>query len=582
MEMDPTYESEEMETNMESMFEHVIGMSNTDMPRDFLASLSRHFFREAGEKFTTFQKLQTEACLLLEQRRPHWRKRKAKSASQFLSMFYILEKEVLESEDQVTKSLFVEAFHSRESYVEAVMHEFDKTDKIERKMTSGPAIKVPGFMYDDDDLEEITEETSSPNAGFDIDNCVLEISDIIEDLDKVDQSKYVKLFEKDSEYCVGIHSTRIKGLAKRKSVTLSPFPSNVKSYLPQVKSATKTFTKLTATSSVGATNTAAGYCMLINIKYLSLESRSRILTVLDREDVQVDAALEDLDATLSEESDLLPSQDFPNMFQSQTADTLLHCTLCEYLSRSKVEFEQHLAMHPTCDVCKQQLESESGLRRHMVEKHPRTNIKCNTCGRDMCESELGEHMKEHELFENFKKVLERNPKPTPKSKSRAKSKAPAKKKTVNCYLVFVDEHRQKFKEDNPTLSAIEITKKLSESWKDMSTEEKNRYKVKAAAINREENVDEETEADCPKCGNKFPSKDAVIVHILADHATTQSTVNKCKTCGHMFLTVDRLQEHMRREHNEATVGAHMEVDSELDAEEGDDEDVSNNEVAGGA
>ena len=43
MEMDPTYESEEMETNMESMFEHVNGMSSTDMPRDFLASLSHHF-----------------------------------------------------------------------------------------------------------------------------------------------------------------------------------------------------------------------------------------------------------------------------------------------------------------------------------------------------------------------------------------------------------------------------------------------------------------------------------------------------------------------------------------------------------
>ena len=69
--MDPIYESEEMETNLESMFEHVNQMANTDIPRDFLASLSKHFFRENGEKFTTFQKFQTEACLLLEQKRPH-------------------------------------------------------------------------------------------------------------------------------------------------------------------------------------------------------------------------------------------------------------------------------------------------------------------------------------------------------------------------------------------------------------------------------------------------------------------------------------------------------------------------------
>ena len=95
MRMDPEYELEEMETNMESMFEHVNSMSNTDMPRDFLASLSKHFFRVDGEKISTYQKLQTEACLVLEQRRPHWRKRKAKSSSQFLTMFYLLEKEVL-------------------------------------------------------------------------------------------------------------------------------------------------------------------------------------------------------------------------------------------------------------------------------------------------------------------------------------------------------------------------------------------------------------------------------------------------------------------------------------------------------
>ena len=47
--------------------------------------------------------------------------------------------------DQVAKRLFVEASNSRESYIEAVMNEFDKTDKIEKIMTSGPAIKVPGL-----------------------------------------------------------------------------------------------------------------------------------------------------------------------------------------------------------------------------------------------------------------------------------------------------------------------------------------------------------------------------------------------------------------------------------------------------
>ena len=126
--MDPDYENEEMESNLESMFDHVNEMANTDMPSDFLPSLSMYFFWYDGEKLSTFQKYQTEACLLLEQRRPQWGKRKVNASSQFLSIFYLLEQEVIESDDQGAKSLFVEAFHSWESYIEAFMTEFDETD----------------------------------------------------------------------------------------------------------------------------------------------------------------------------------------------------------------------------------------------------------------------------------------------------------------------------------------------------------------------------------------------------------------------------------------------------------------------
>ena len=65
--------------------------------------------------------MQTEACLVLKQKRPHWCKRKAKSSSQFLSMFYLLEKEVIESNYEIAKKLFVEIFNSREAYIESVI-----------------------------------------------------------------------------------------------------------------------------------------------------------------------------------------------------------------------------------------------------------------------------------------------------------------------------------------------------------------------------------------------------------------------------------------------------------------------------
>ena len=58
-----------------------------------------------------------------------------------------------------------------------------------------------------------------------------------------------------------------------------------------------------------------------------------------------------------EDENLVQSQDFPNMFQSQTAETLLHCTLCEFMCRSKSDFENHVAIHPVCCVCKLRVEN---------------------------------------------------------------------------------------------------------------------------------------------------------------------------------------------------------------------------------
>ena len=103
-------------------------------------------------------------------------------------------------------------------------------------------------------------------------------------MDEVNITKYVKVFEKDNDINVAIHNARVKALAKRKDISLTPFPS-VKCYTPQVKSSTKTFTRLTSALSSGAANTSAGYCMLINIKHMSEEAKSRILGVFEREDI---------------------------------------------------------------------------------------------------------------------------------------------------------------------------------------------------------------------------------------------------------------------------------------------------------
>ena len=138
-------------------------------------------------------------------------------------------------------------------------------------------------------------------------------------------------------------------LAKRKSRQISQVP-NVKAYPSQVKAATKTFTKLTSSSSVGASNTSAGYCMLINLKHLSNETRNKLLHVLDRNDVVL-AELSLNEESVSDEGDLIASQDFPHIYQSQTSETLQHCNLCEFMSQSKVDFEYHMKNHPVCTLC---------------------------------------------------------------------------------------------------------------------------------------------------------------------------------------------------------------------------------------
>lgn len=573
MRMDPDYEMEEMETNMENMFDHVNEMTNTDMPRDFLASLSKYFFREEGEKLSGFQKKQMEACLYLEQRRPHWRKRKSNASSQFLSIFYILEDEVMESNDEVAKSLFVEAFNSREAYTENLMAEFDETDKLEKKMSTGHNIKFPGFVYDGDEtsLADGGDEGNDPddnNAGFDFNNFVLEVSTIIENIGNVEQSKYVKLFEKDGEHSIGIHITRIKALSKRNSATLSAIPPNIKMYPKQVKSATKVFTKLTATINTGAANTGAGYCMLINVRDLSMDSKARILHVLGREDLlPVENPVEGgntVDADVDDDVDdddgaLVASQDYPNFYQSQTSDTLLHCTVCEFMSRNKIEFQQHVALHPTCSKCNKKFLSENNLRQHMNDDHTVEKAKCTLCNDYIVEADMPEHIKAHERFSSFRKGLEATQKSGKGTKNK-ESKEKPKKKGLNCYLLFAEEHRNQVKAENPGKPALEITKILSQMWQNLPVSEKNMYKEKAKI-----QVPKKSEK-CPKCEQTFESQTHVINHMMSIHMTqteiassssstttaisdnNQAIIIDCKKCGKLFFNQERLDMHMRDDH----------------------------------
>ena len=407
----------------------------------------------------------------------------------------------------------------------------------------------PGFIYDGE-ASDLNDNEGESEDEFHFDNFVLEVSDIVENLGEVEQSKYVKLFEKEGEHSVGIYNTRIKALARRKSVVLTPIPANVKMFPQQVKSATKTFTMMTSFSNTGATNTRAGYCLLINLKHLNSGTKARILNVLGKEDILDLETPEDNEALSDEE--LLASKDFPNMYQSQTSDTLLHCTLCEFLSRSKTEFDTHKSLHPSCQKCMKQFASEDTLKTHITEKHPILKSKCNICDEELVESDLQKHMKEHEHFSNFRKGLESSKK-TSKSKISEEKPIAAKKKSLNCYLLYSEEQRDKVKHDNPTLSAIAITKLISQMWQSLSVEEKNVYKEKAKELKAND------AEKCPKCDETFETQLLVINHMMSLHVTgdtnntpvvqpNQSTIMKCNQCGRMFYSKERLEEHVKDDH----------------------------------
>ena len=319
---------------------------------------------------------------------------------------------------------------------------------------------------------------------------------------------------------------------------------------------------MTATINTGAANTGAGYCMLINVKDMNIDSKVRILDVLGRDDLLPDqnrVESEENDTDVDDNGDLVASQDYPNYFQSQTADTLLHCTVCEFMTRSKHQFEEHVALHPTCNVCAKKFLSEDNLRIHMNDKHPVQKVKCTLCSEEFLESDLPDHLKEHEQFSSFRKGLEATKKPGKSSEAKEKPAA-HKKRILNCYLLFADEHRNQVKADNPGMPAVQITKILSQMWQKLLPTEKDEYKekTKLQALKKSEK--------CPKCEETFDTQADVITHLIAVHmnqndnsststttAKNQATIKKCNVCGRMFLTEDRLDTHMRDEHSDEVI-----------------------------
>ena len=362
MEKDDTYEEEDIGENCEQNFEHCNQMSGVMMPRDFLAKLTRYFIQEEGQQLSFFQDAQREACEVMASRRPHWRKRKSKSASLFLSMFFLLEKEVAESNDAVNKEIFVEIFDSRDAYIESLMKALDRVDEVEASMTEGTAMRMPSWIFDDGGNIEDNDAQNDVSASSvpTIDKLVMDTLDVIEGLNEVDKTKYVKIFH-THETTFAIQHTKVKTLAKEKNLLVPKFLSQKKNYPGFVTLKTETFKKMTSLSSKGSANTGPGFCTSILLHKLSQQTKTRILESLGVPDNDVVTnAVEETDDDL----DPLASQDYPQFSQSQSRDTLKFCDLCDFKTMYKVDFNNHISMHSQCNVCKESFKDENTLEVH--------------------------------------------------------------------------------------------------------------------------------------------------------------------------------------------------------------------------
>ena len=550
MERDPDYEEEDMGDNIERNFEHCNQMSNVQMPRDFLAKLTQYFIRSEGQDLSFFQEAQREASEIMSRRRPHWGKRKAKSASLFLSIFFLVEKEVSESSDALCKELFVEIFSSKDDYIDLVMKAMDRIDEVEASMLEGKTISIPNWTYGEGDGEEEVDElpTTASRNDSDIDSLVMDCLNLVSEFGEVDRSKYVKVFEKDS-LILGIQHNKVKTLAKQTGKKLPNFQAQSKNYPSFVSLKTEAFTKLTATVSRGASNTLSGFCTSIMISKLKLDTKKRIQELFEIDD---DALL--IEETDDDDADPLASQDYPMFTQSQSLDTLKVCELCNFKTRSKRDLQEHMSEHPSCSICKIAFKTEENLIEHAPTHH---TVPCTVCNVSVLESKLKAHMDHHKLSDHYRKGL---------TKSKAKKKKPTNESEeppaprLNSYLVFCRTFREEKKREFPQLNMLGINAILREEWSKLTIQEKAAYKPPATstpsapaptASTSTESSDTGPVVVAPAASTSADSSDPGPVVAAPPRSTvnyTQSQISVCNICGRMFFDSATLNEHKQFVH----------------------------------
>ena len=470
MEPSPFHESQGMEENLESHLCHINAMKGSFCPRDFLAEMSGDFVNN-GSETSNFQEFLKEACLILSEYFPHWRKRKLKNSSITLAQFLMVEKYVDKSVKEIHKQLYVESFGDRETFIRSLVEELKKTDQAEKMMTSGRIMSVETDVFGEEDSEQnVGSQTPSDLISWTLSR--------FEDKTMNETTKFLKVFaEKNGMFTVGVAHARLK-----KTVMDN---GEVFMKLPPMKKDAKIFTKMESSSHTGRGNTGAAQCSVVPFMSLEEDLRERLVQYFNLE-VPNHGRVEEVPEVL--DPSVMSSQDFPQFSQSQSTETLKVCNTCEFTSRSAREFEEHVGTHPKFDLCGESLKAERDLIHHFEKVHK--TFSCEICQKDVRINDRSKHKKMHEVQNTFAKYLNEDYKK--KSKGSKKGNSAPK---LNGYTMFIKENRGETQRQNPTMKPKDVIALLATNWRNLSEEEKTLFKVRADDENKKMGVTRNEESN---------------------------------------------------------------------------------------
>ena len=225
MDPDPDHEQLEAETLSNFHAEHVNALASVFKPLDFVARLYKNFFKLEGAAFTKYQDFQVESTEIISNMVPEWRNRKSNAFAHFISTYTMVGVKVVPTLDEVSQRLNVEAFLSREEFINLVLEMIEKTKQLEEKLSKKEIVKETEDASEDV-AATLTDDEGSTEIMTRMMNNVVRV---LEEENDVEKSKYLKHFKEingdwTGKSTIGVYAAGIEKLAKKKGLRFSKFP----------------------------------------------------------------------------------------------------------------------------------------------------------------------------------------------------------------------------------------------------------------------------------------------------------------------------------------------------------------------